>query len=98
MLNGVPDTDPNHIFNSMSIYQDRTLTTDVFLNGSTADGEVSGIIYAPGAHVQINGSDSNFVVDQIIADTFKIDGSGGRIEIKRRTSVDAVIVAAGLVD
>jgi hypothetical protein len=85
-------------YNNISIFQDRTLTTDVTLNGSTADGEVAGIIYVPGGHVQINGSSSTFIVDQIIADTFKINGNGGTIEVLRRAGVDATIIAAGLVD
>lgn len=91
-------SDPDHIFNTMSIYQDRTLSNVVTLNGSTAYGEVEGIVYVPGGFVKINGSTSAFTVDQIIADTFTINGSGGTINILRRTSVDAVIIAAGLVD
>jgi hypothetical protein len=97
----VPDTNPPNpleIYDPMSIFQDRTLTTDVTLNGSTAYGEVAGIIYVPGAHVQINGSSSEFVVDQVIADTFTINGSGGTIKILKRVGVDAIIIAAGLVD
>jgi len=37
-------------------------------------------------------------VDQVIADTFDINGNGGTIQILRGTGVDAVIVAAGLVE
>lgn len=90
--------DPNEVYNNMSIFQDRTVTSMVVFNGSDADGQVAGIIYAPAAHVQINGSSSEFVVDQVIADTFKINGNGGTIKILKRVGVDAVIVAAGLVD
>jgi hypothetical protein len=82
----------------MSIFQDRTVTTPVMLNGTDADAEVAGIIYVPGAHVQINGSSSEFIVDQIIADTFKINGDEGTIRIMRRVGLDSVVVAAGLVD
>jgi len=38
------------------------------------------------------------IVDQIIADTYDINGNGGTIKVMRGTGVDAVIVAAGLVD
>ena len=90
--------DPIEDYNNMSIFQDRTVTSTVVLNGSNADGEVAGIIYVPGAHVQINGSSSEFIVDQVIADTFKVDGNGGTIRILKRVGRDAVITAAGLVD
>lgn len=95
--------DANEIYNNISIFQDRTVDTTVKLNGSDAYGELAGIIYVPAPNcpvscVTINGSTSEFVVDQIIADTFKINGSGGTIRILRRVSVDAVIIAAGLVD
>jgi hypothetical protein len=90
--------DPLEIYNNISVFQDRTVTSTVVFNGSNADGEVTGIVYVPKAHVQINGSSSEFVVDQIIADTFKINGSEGTIKVMRRAGVDANITAAGLVD
>lgn len=85
-------------YNNMSIFQDRTVTSTVVFNGSNADGEVAGIVYAPEGHVQINGSSSEFYVDQIIADTFKINGSTGTIYVLKRVGVDAHLIAAGLVD
>lgn len=85
-------------YNNMSIFQDRTVTSTVVFNGSNADGEVAGIVYVPSGHVQINGSSSEFTVDQVIADTFTINGSTGTIHILRRVGVDAHITAAGLVD
>jgi Putative Flp pilus-assembly TadE/G-like len=90
--------DPNEIYNNMSIFQDRTVTSTVKLNGTNADAEVAGIVYVPTGQVQINGSNSEFVVDQIIAGTFKINGSTGTIRITRRVGIDAQITAAGLVD
>ena len=90
--------DPNEKYNNMSIFQDRTVASPAVMNGSTAAGEVSGIVYLPAAHLQLNGSTTDFVVDQIIADSFKVNGSTATIKIMRRTSVDAVIIAAGLVD
>ena len=97
----VPATDPpdpNEDYDDISIFQDRTVTEPVTLVGGNADGEVAGIIYVPAAHVQINGSSSEFIVDQVIADTFKINGNGGTIKVLKRVGVDAVIIAAGLVD
>ena len=93
-------TPPDQVedYNNMSIFQDRTVTSTVVLNGSNADGEVAGIIYVPAAEVQINGSSSTFTVDQVIADEFKINGNGGTIKILKRVGVDAIVTAAGLVD
>ena len=93
-------TPPDQVedYNNMSIFQDRTVTAPVTLNGSDADGEVAGIIYVPGAEVTINGSSSTFIVDQVIADEFKINGNGGTIKILKRVGVDAHVIAAGLVD
>ena len=94
----LPTTDPNHIFNSIVIYQDRTVTTAVTLNGSASTTVVEGIIYVPGGQIKLNGNGGTLIVDQIIADTFDINGNGGTIKVLRGTGVDAVIVAAGLVD
>jgi hypothetical protein len=81
------------------IFQDRTVNLTVVLNGSDAQAaEVRGIIYVPGAEVQVNGSNSVFTVDQVIADTFKINGSGGTVNVLRETGVDVDISAVGLVE
>jgi hypothetical protein len=85
-------------YNHISVFQDRTVTQPVTFNGGNADAEVAGIVYVPAGHLTINGSSSEFVVDQIIADSFKINGSTGTIQILKRVGVDAVITAAGLVD
>jgi len=90
--------DPREIFDNMSIFQDRTVTLRVTLNGSTADAEVAGIVYVPGGEAMVNGSASQFTLDQVIADTFKVNGSTGTIHVLKRVGVDAVITAAGLVD
>jgi Putative Flp pilus-assembly TadE/G-like len=94
----VPTGDPDEDYNSIVIYQDRTVTTSVTLNGSSSVTEVMGIIYVPGGQVKLNGNGGTLVTDQIIADTFDINGNGGTIMVMRNTGVDAVIVAAGLVD
>jgi Putative Flp pilus-assembly TadE/G-like len=94
----LPTTDPNHIFNSIVIYQDRTVSTSVTMNGSASSTEVLGIIYVPAGQIKLNGNGGTLIVDQVIADTFDINGNGGTIKVLRGTGVDAVIVAAGLVD
>ena len=94
----LPTSDPNHIFNSIVLFQDRTLTTGVTLNGSASSTQVLGIIYVPGGQIKLNGNGGTLIVDQIIADTYDINGNGGTIKVMRGTGIDAVIVAAGLVD
>jgi Putative Flp pilus-assembly TadE/G-like len=94
----VPTSDPNHIYNSIVIFQDRTLTTSVTLNGSSSVTEVMGIIYVPSGEIKLNGNGGTLIVDQVIANTYLIDGSAGTIKVMRGEGVDAVIVAAGLVD
>ena len=81
------------------IFQDRTVTLTVTLNGSSSQAaEVRGIVYVPGGEVMVNGSNSVFTMDQVIADTFKINGSGGTVNVLRETGVDAEISAVGLVE
>ena len=52
----------------------------------------------PAGQVKLNGNGGTLVVDQIIADTFDINGNGGTIKVLHGTSIDVVIVAAGLVE
>jgi hypothetical protein len=81
------------------IFQDRTVTETVTLNGSSVHAaDVRGIVYVPAAHVKVNGSSSTFTMDQVIADTFLIDGSGGTVNILRETGVDVEVSGAGLVE
>jgi len=94
----LPTTDPYHIYNDMVIFQDRTVTSPVTLNGSASSTIVEGIIYVPAAQIKLNGNGGTLVVDQVIADTFDINGNGGTIKVERGKGIDAVIVAAGLVD
>jgi hypothetical protein len=81
------------------MFQDRTVPLTVTLNGADSQAaEVRGIVYVPGGEVQVNGSNSVFTMDQVIADTFKINGSGGTVNVLRETGVDAEISAVGLVE
>lgn len=94
----VSTSDPDAIYNSIVIFQDRTVTTSVTLNGSASTTEVMGIIYVPGGQVKLNGNGGTLITDQIIADTFDINGNGGTIKVMRGAGVDANLTAAGLVD
>jgi hypothetical protein len=94
----IVSTDPYAIYNHMVIFQDRAVTTPVTLNGSASSTTVQGIIYVPAGQVKLNGNGGTLVVDQIIADTYDINGNGGTIKVLRDTGIDAVIVAAGLVE
>jgi hypothetical protein len=89
-------------FIDIVLFQDRTVALggdDITLNGSSAAAnEIRGIVYAPQGDVKVNGSSSVFTLDQIIAWTFKVDGSGGTVNVLRQTGVDAKIEAVGLVE
>jgi Flp pilus assembly protein TadG len=91
-------TDPNAIYNHIVIFQDRDVTSPLTLNGSASFTKVEGIIYVPKGQVKLNGNGGTLVVDQIIADTFDIGGATGTIQVLHGTGIDAVIVAAGLVE
>jgi Putative Flp pilus-assembly TadE/G-like len=94
----VPETDPDAIYNDIVIFQDRTLTESVTLNGSASSTEVRGMVYVPGGEVKLNGNGGTLIVDQIIANTYLIDGGGGTIQVLAGTGFDSVITAAGLVE
>jgi hypothetical protein len=80
------------------IFQDRTVSTDITLNGSdSAAGMVRGIVYSPLGLVKVNGSTSTFTMDQVIANTFLINGNGGTVNVLREAGVDAIISNVGLV-
>jgi hypothetical protein len=94
----LPTTNPDSVYNDLVIFQDRTVTSAVTLNGSASSTIVEGIIYVPAGQIKLNGNHGTLIVDQIIADTFDINGNGGTIEVLRGTGLDAIITAAGLVD
>lgn len=94
----VATSDPNHIYNNIVIFQDRTVETPVTLNGSSSTTEVTGVIYVPEGQVKLNGNGGTLIVDQIIAGTYDINGNGGTIKVLHGVGFDSVIVAAGLVE
>jgi hypothetical protein len=94
----LPSTDPDAIYNDMVIFQDRTIASALTLNGSSSTTVVEGIIYVPAGQIKLNGNAGTLVVDQVIADTFDINGNGGTIRVLREKGLDAIITAAGLVE
>jgi hypothetical protein len=93
-----PAGDPNEIYNDIVLFQDRTVTTGVTLNGSASTTQVEGMLYVPAGHIQLNGNGGTLEIDQIIADSYTINGGGGTLKVLARTGFDAIISAAGLVD
>jgi hypothetical protein len=102
-----PDTIPDSCadyscFNDIVIFQDRAVTQTVTLNGSDSIADVQGMVYVPSGEVRLNGAEGSnpgqLDVDQIIANSFLINGGGGQININKNTDFESPIVAAGLVD
>jgi hypothetical protein len=89
---------PNEIYNNIVIFQDRTVTTSVTLNGSASSTIVEGMIYVPGGQIKLNGNGGSLNVGQIIADTYDINGNAGTITVLANAGFEATITAAGLVD
>jgi hypothetical protein len=89
------------LWDGLVIYQDRALAfagDDLTINGADSPMEVAGTIYLPTGDVKVNGSTSVLTLDQVIASTYKINGSGGTIEILYRSGVTAEISGVGLVE
>jgi hypothetical protein len=81
------------------IFQDRAVPLTVTMNGSNSQAsDVRGIVYVPEGQVKVNGANSVFTLDQVIADTFLINGSGGTVNVLRETGVDVEISGVGLVE
>jgi hypothetical protein len=93
-----PAGSPDEIYNDIVIFQDRTVTTEVRLNGAGSIAEIEGMVYVPAGHVQLNGNGGTLILDQVIADSYTINGGGGTLKVLARTGFDAIISAAGLVD
>jgi hypothetical protein len=94
-----PLYNPDQIYNTLVIFQDRDQTTPITLNGSASGAEVEGVVYAAQGTVTLNGNGGTLTVDQIIADQFNVMGAeGSSIYILKRVGFDAIIEAAGLVD
>jgi hypothetical protein len=94
--------DDGSVWDGMVIFQDRNLSVaggkDIQINGGTSTMEVAGTIYVPKGAVEVNGSASRMILDQVIAYTYKVNGSGGTIDILYRDGVTARISGVGLVE
>jgi hypothetical protein len=89
------------MWDGLVIYGDRhlSLAGDEFtLNGSSSPMEVAGTIYLPTGDVKVNGSTSSLILDQVIASTYQINGSGGTVDIRYRSGVTARVSGLGLVE
>jgi len=86
------------IYKDILLFQDRTVTTTVTLNGSASVANVRGIVYVPEGEVKLNGNGGTLTVDQVIADTFLADGNGGTIHVLEDRAVDVIISGVGLVE
>lgn len=80
------------------VFQDRSLTEEITLNGSDTDMSVRGTVYSKLGHVKINGSAAEITLDQIIANTFYISGGGGTINAERKREFVPDLTIAGLVE
>ena len=94
----LPEANPDSLYNDLVVFQARDNTSTFSANGSSAGADIDGVIYVPKGLVKLNGNGGSLSVDQVIADSFEINGNGGNITIWRETSIDAIIIAAGLVD
>jgi len=104
LLITAPMDDPYAIIDDIIIWQDKAVCIGMSINGNSSYVEVGGLIYEPcgpsdsASGVTVNGNGGQIILDQVIADSFKINGNGGNITALNRTNLDAELVAAGLVD
>lgn len=84
-------------YKGMVIFQDRTLSAPLILDGSSSNLNVTGTIYAPAALVQVNGSNSTAMDTQVIAFDFQFNGSGGSMTVGYNAADFFHIRGSGLV-
>lgn len=88
-------------WDGLVIFQDRDMSTagdEVIINGGSSTLQVAGTIYVPSGDVRVNGSTGTIILDQFIASTYVINGSGGTIDVRYRSGVTAKIRGVGLVE
>ncbi len=90
---------PGYIdYDRFVIFQDRAITLDVEVHGGGSDSQVRGIIYAPTAHVLVQGNNGTLTVDQLIASTIAVRGDVGTINIAYDDDFLPMFQYAGLVE
>jgi len=99
----LPLDDDASSFSGLIIYQDRTINIDpgdnVTINGSDSGMVVRGTIYVPQGEVKVNGSSGTLTLDQVIANTFAINGApGSNILALRDNDYIIKLRGAGLVE
>jgi Flp pilus assembly protein TadG len=85
-------------YDNMVIYQDRTISLAVQIEGGGSSSSVRGIIYAPAAHVAARGNAGTLTLDQVIAWTFEARGNGGTINVAYGANFLPNLQYAGLVE
>jgi hypothetical protein len=89
-------------YSGLIIFQDRDLDIpgdDVVINGSTSNLQLRGTMYAPSGDIKVNGSGGTVTTDQVIANTFQVNGSpGSQINVLYDTNFIFKFTAAGLVE
>ncbi len=75
-----PIDDP--VYGGIVFFQDRSLIPqrELQLNGSSTDMEVRGTVYSPGGHIRANGNAGDLITDQVIANTYNLNGNNGAIK------------------
>lgn len=74
-LRGIATT----LWENMVIFQDRSNTNEIRVNGNGATTILVGTVYAANAEVWINGDGGSSVSAQVIAYNFTINGNGGTL-------------------
>lgn len=83
------------------IFQDRDANIngdDVTINGSDSVMNLRGTIYVAKGDVKVNGSSGTLIMDQIIALTYLVNGSGGTVQALNDEDFILKLRAAGLVE
>lgn len=94
-----PDTAYNDMqWNHIVIFQDRDVCEDVILNGASSTMQVRGTIYVPCGEVTATGNSGTVITDQIIAETFKLTGSGGTLQVAFDEEFLSKFEVAGLIE
>jgi hypothetical protein len=90
------------VYAGLVIFQDRDLDIpgdDVIINGSTSDTQIRGTMYVPSGDIRVNGSGGTLTTDQVIANTFTVNGSpGSTIRVEYDSDFIFKFTAQGLVE
>jgi hypothetical protein len=88
------------VYGGIVFFQDRDLDPqpELQLNGGSTDMQVRGTVYVPGGYVRANGNEGDLITDQVIADTFSLNGNEGEITALKAREFIYRLGAAGLVE